>query len=24
MMLGHYQQAKNLLVSFSGKPLGFF
>jgi aldehyde dehydrogenase len=24
MMLGHYQQTKNLLVSYSEKPLGFF
>lgn len=24
MMLDHYQQTKNLLVGYSGKPLGFF
>ena len=24
MMLGHYQQTKNLLVSYSPKALGFF
>jgi aldehyde dehydrogenase len=24
MMLDHYQQTKNLLVSYSGKPMGFF
>lgn len=24
MMLDHYQQTKNLLVSFSTKPAGFF
>ncbi len=24
MMLGHYQQTKNLLVSYSVQPLGFF
>jgi aldehyde dehydrogenase len=24
MMLGHYQQTKNLLVSYSPKKLGFF
>jgi aldehyde dehydrogenase len=24
MMLDHYQQTKNLLVSYSDKPLGFF
>jgi len=24
MMLAHYQQTKNLLVSYSGKPMGFF
>ena len=24
MMLDHYQQTKNLLVSYSGKPQGFF
>ena len=24
MMLDHYQQTKNLLVSYSEKPLGFF
>ena len=24
MMLEHYQQTKNLLVSYSPKPLGFF
>jgi aldehyde dehydrogenase len=24
MMLDHYQQTKNLLVSYSQKPLGFF
>ncbi len=24
MMLEHYQQTKNLLVSYSGKPMGFF
>ena len=24
MMLDHYQQTKNLLVSYSAKPLGFF
>jgi aldehyde dehydrogenase len=24
MMLDHYSQTKNLLVSYSTKPLGFF
>jgi len=24
MMLDHYTQVKNLLVSYSDKPLGFF
>jgi aldehyde dehydrogenase len=24
MMLGHYQQTKNLLVSYDPKPMGFF
>ncbi|HAK33539.1 MAG TPA: aldehyde dehydrogenase, partial [Pantoea sp.] len=24
MMLDHYQQTKNLLVSYSVQPLGFF
>jgi aldehyde dehydrogenase len=24
MMLDHYQQTKNMLVSYSGKKLGFF
>ncbi|WP_435370131.1 hypothetical protein, partial [Acinetobacter baumannii] len=24
MMLDHYQQTKNLLVSYSTKPMGFF
>jgi aldehyde dehydrogenase len=24
MMLDHYQQTKNLLVSYSGQKLGFF
>jgi len=24
MMLEHYQQTKNLLVSYDPKPLGFF
>jgi len=24
MMLDHYQQTKNLLVSYSTQPLGFF
>ncbi len=24
MMLDHYQQTKNLLVSYSPKPMGFF
>ncbi|MFN3291821.1 MAG: hypothetical protein ACK410_15700, partial [Acinetobacter sp.] len=24
MMLDHYQQTKNLLVSYSTKPAGFF
>jgi len=24
MMLDHYQQTKNLLVSYSDQPLGFF
>ncbi|WP_228278048.1 hypothetical protein, partial [Acinetobacter nosocomialis] len=24
MMLDHYQQTKNLLVSYDTKPLGFF
>jgi acyl-CoA reductase-like NAD-dependent aldehyde dehydrogenase len=24
LALGHYQQTKNLLVSYSPKPLGFF
>jgi aldehyde dehydrogenase len=24
MMLDHYQQTKNVLVSYSPKPMGFF